>query len=44
MRCLDGITNCMGHEFDKLWETVKGRSVWRAAVHAVVELISFEED
>ena len=38
MRWSHGITNSMDMSLSTLWETVKGRSVWRAAVHAVVEL------
>ena len=33
MRRLDGITELMDMSFSKLWETVKGRESWGAAVH-----------
>ena len=37
MRWLDSLTNTMDMSLSKLWETVKDRKAWYAAVHGITK-------
>ena len=37
MRWLDGITDPMDMGLSKLWDMMKNREAWRAAIHGVVK-------
>ena len=37
VKCQDGITDTMNMSLSKLWEMVRNREAWHAAVHGVTK-------
>ena len=37
LRCLDGITDSMDMSLSQLWEMVKDRKAWHAAIHGTAK-------
>ena len=40
MKRVDGITDSVDMSLGKLWEAMKGRKAWHAAVHGVTKSLS----